>query len=86
MSNKVVKPKSVKRIAERRVDCSLNDALIRLKFRTQRPQEDLLSILINLAGDVDRFLQRTTINDQEGVDRELGNIRSRLNDLKEACK
>jgi hypothetical protein len=77
---------AARRQVPHKADCSLNDKLTRLKFRVQRPQEDMLGTLICLAGDVDRYLQYLERGEKVDLNRELSNMRSRLLELKEACE
>jgi hypothetical protein len=65
------------------VSSKLNDGLTALKFRYARDGDDLLNELINLAGDVDRYLQRIERGDQEGIRLERENMRCRRDHFKE---
>lgn len=42
--------------------------------------------LINLAGDVDRYLQRIERGDQDGIRHERENMEHRISDLKELLR
>ena len=67
------------------IDARLPDALFNYKNRADRDLQDLLTTLIYLAGDIDRYVQAKDADDGVALQLEEGNIRTRLRELHAQC-